>query len=44
MVRYHPERRVITAFTLVSDEAEYVWYWQGTPQPGKMTITLEREP
>ncbi|MHB1423676.1 MAG: hypothetical protein ACYC3I_10880 [Gemmataceae bacterium] len=33
-----------TSLEMVSEQADYVWYWQGKPQPMKMRIALELEP
>jgi hypothetical protein len=38
-----PRRHALTALALVSEQADYVWYWQGKPQPIKMRIALELE-
>ncbi len=38
------KKQTLTALELVSDEADYVWYWQGKPQPRKMRIAMELEP
>jgi hypothetical protein len=43
VMRYHPGRRAITSFVLVSDEASYVWHWEDRPQPGTMLIAVEME-
>jgi len=45
IVRYDPRRGAITSLRLVSDEATYVWYWQGKPQPrNKLLLAIENEP
>ena len=37
-------KQTLTSLELVSEDAEYVWYWQGKPQPRKMRIAIELEP
>jgi hypothetical protein len=37
-------KQTLTSLALVSEEADYVWYWQGKPQPIKMRIALEIQP
>jgi hypothetical protein len=44
MAHYDRGRKVFTSLVLASEEAEYVWYWQGQPQPRKMLIAVELEP
>jgi hypothetical protein len=39
-----PGGQAPTAFVMASEEAEYVWYWEGKLQPGKMRIAVEMEP
>jgi hypothetical protein len=41
VIHCDPARKVITNFSLVSEEAEHVWYWQGKPQPRKMAVAVE---
>jgi hypothetical protein len=41
IVRYDPRRGAITSLRLASDEASYVWYWQGKPQPMKLLLAIE---
>ena len=43
-LRYSPERRKITSLVLVSEEARYVWYWEGKPLPRRMAIVVESQP
>jgi hypothetical protein len=38
------KKQTLTSLALVSEQAEYVWYWQNKPQPRKMRIALELEP
>jgi|GEM_PF-1675547 hypothetical protein len=38
------KKQMLTSLMLVSEQANYVWYWQGKPQPRKMQIALELEP
>jgi hypothetical protein len=37
-------KQTLASLALVSDQADYVWHWQGKPQPRKMRIALELEP
>ena len=39
----HADRRkqALTSLALVSEQADYVWYWQGKPQPIKMRIAQQ---
>jgi hypothetical protein len=34
----------LRSLELVSEGAEYVWFWQGKPQPRKLRIAMELEP
>ena len=34
-------KQTLTSLALVSEQADYVWYWQGKPQPIKMRIALQ---
>jgi hypothetical protein len=38
------KKQALTSLALISEQAEYVWYWQGKPQPIKMRIAQELEP
>lgn len=38
------KKQTLTSFELVSTKADYVWNWQGKPQPRTMRIALELEP
>jgi hypothetical protein len=38
------KKQTLASLALVSENAEYVWTWQGKPQPRKMRIALELEP
>ena len=38
------KKRTLTSLALVAEQADYVWYWQGKPQPIEMRIALEMEP
>jgi hypothetical protein len=44
MAHFDREKKTLTSLALVSEEAEYVWYWQEKPQPIKMRIALELGP
>jgi hypothetical protein len=44
LARWHTAKQTLTALDLVSERAEYVWYWQGKPQLVPMRIALELEP
>ncbi len=37
------KKQTLTSLELVSEQADYVWYWQGKPQPRKMRIAMELE-
>ncbi len=37
-------KQTLTSLALVSEQADYVWYWQGKPQPIQMRIALEMGP
>jgi hypothetical protein len=39
-----PGKRTLTSLALVSDRAEFVWYWERKPQTVKMRIAMEMEP
>lgn len=43
VVRHDPRKNVLDSLALVSEEAKYVWQWQGKPQPEKMAIAVELE-
>lgn len=43
IVRYDPRKNALSSLALVSEEAQYVWQWQGKPQPEKMAIAVEME-
>jgi hypothetical protein len=38
------KKQTLTSLELVSEQADYVWNWQGKPQPRKMRIAMELEP
>jgi hypothetical protein len=42
--RYDKAKRAFTSFVLTSEQAEYVWYWEGKPQPRKLLMAVEMEP
>jgi hypothetical protein len=42
--RQDRKKQTLTSLALVSEKADYVWYWQGSPQPIEMRIALEMEP
>ncbi|HTU17742.1 MAG TPA: hypothetical protein VMG10_06725 [Gemmataceae bacterium] len=44
VLREDREKKTLASLMLVSEKADYVWYWQGKPQPLKMRIALELEP
>lgn len=44
IVRADCTKQALTSLEMVSEKADYVWYWQGKPQPMKMRIALELEP
>jgi hypothetical protein len=41
---YDRKKQALASLELVSEQADYVWYWQGKPQPIKMRMALELEP
>lgn len=43
LARVQSPQRQLTAFTLVTEEALFVWNWEGKPQPEKMAIAVELE-
>src|SRR5579884_1462405 len=38
------KKHTLTSLELVSEQGDYVWNWQGKPQPRKMRIAMELEP
>jgi hypothetical protein len=44
VARGDSKKQTLSSLAMVSKNAEYVWYWQGKPQPMKMRIALELEP
>jgi hypothetical protein len=38
------KKQTLQSLALISEKADYVWYWQGSPQPIEMRIALEMEP
>jgi hypothetical protein len=44
IARVDRKKQALVSLALVSEEADYVWYWQGKPQPRKMRIALELGP
>jgi hypothetical protein len=38
------KKQTLASLELLSEQADYVWYWQGKPQPRKMRIAMELEP
>jgi hypothetical protein len=44
LARGDRNKQTLTSLMLVSEQAEYVWYWQGKPQLRKMRIALELGP
>lgn len=43
VVRTDARRKALTTFALVSEDAQFVWQWQGKPQPERMAIAVELE-
>src|SRR5262249_25296762 len=43
VVRYNPQKRQLLSLAMVAEEAQFVWMWQGKPQPEKMAIAVEME-
>ena len=43
VTHYDRKKEALTSLRLVAEQADYVWYWQGKPQPIKMRIALEME-
>jgi len=41
--RYDMAKGRFTSFVLTSEQAEYVWYWEGKPQPRKLLMAVEME-
>jgi len=44
VARVDRKKQTLASLALVSERADYVWYWQGKPQPRKMRIAWELEP
>jgi hypothetical protein len=44
LARADRKKQTLTSLVLVSDQANFVWNWQGKPQLRKMRIALELEP
>jgi hypothetical protein len=44
VARADSKKATLTSLALVSEKADYVWVWQGKPQPRKMRIALQLEP
>lgn len=44
VARTDRKKQTLASLALVSEQADYVWKWQGKPQPRKMRIALELEP
>jgi len=44
LAREDRKKQTLTSLMLMSEQAEYVWYWQGKPQLRKMRIALELGP
>jgi hypothetical protein len=42
--RVDRSKQTLASLAMVSKQADYVWYWQGKPQPVKVRIALELEP
>jgi hypothetical protein len=43
-LRGDPAKPALTGLTLASEEAEFVWHWEGKALPRKMEIAFELEP
>ncbi len=43
VARFAAEGKKLTKLSLVSDEARFVWQWQGQPRPEKMAVAVELE-
>jgi hypothetical protein len=43
VVRVDRDRQALTTLALASEEAEYVWYWNGQAKPGKIRIAVEMQ-
>ena len=43
-VRADLRKKTLASLALVSEKADYVWYWKEKPQTMKMRIALEMEP
>jgi hypothetical protein len=43
LVRFNPQKKAITSLALVAEDAQFLWTWQGQPQPEKMAIAVELE-
>jgi hypothetical protein len=41
--RYDKVKQAFTSFVLTSEQAEYIWYWEGKPQPRKLLMAVEME-
>lgn len=44
MAHWDARKRALASLALVAEKADYVWYWQGKPQPVPMRIALEMGP
>jgi hypothetical protein len=44
VARAERKKQTLLSLALVSEQADYVWYWQGKPQPRNMRIAVELEP
>jgi hypothetical protein len=44
LAHWGAKSQALLSLAMVSDRADYVWYWEGKPQPIKMRIALELEP
>ncbi len=44
VARQDRKKQTLASLALVSEQADYVWYWKGGPQPIQMRIALEMEP
>lgn len=44
MAHVDAKKQMLTSLLLVSEQADYIWHWQGKPQPLKMRMAMELEP
>jgi hypothetical protein len=44
LARHNHQRQAITSFEMISEEASYVWHYEGKPQPEKMEVAVQSGP